>query len=122
MPSLPSGGVAFAVVLPGVHVNLARQSAQPACRGATDAARQLPPFVVRRHDHESPLLLPLVDEVVDPVARPARPILGSEVVEDDDVVPTWVRRRLTVAIAFAQGVEPGGDVEEERGLLLLAPD
>src|SRR5947209_6763190 len=71
-----------------------------------------------------PLLVALVDEVVDPVARPARPVLGPEVVEDHEVVAARVRRRLAVAEAFAQRVEPTRDVEEERGRpgLAVAPD
>src|SRR6266566_8005275 len=126
MPSAAAGlgGFALAVVGAGVHVHLAGQPAQAARGGAADASGQLPPLVVRRHDHEPPLLLALVDEVVDAVARPARPVLGAEVVEDDELVATRVRRRFAVAVALAQGVQPGGNVEEERGgpRLAVAPD
>jgi len=80
--------------------------------------------VIRRHDHEPPLLLALVDEVVDAIACPTRPVLGSEVVEDDQLVAARVGRRLAVAVALAQGVQPARDVEEEgRGARLsVAPD
>src|SRR5262245_23623880 len=74
------GRRALAVVVAGVDVNFPGEAPQAARRGAADAARQLPPLVVRRHDHEPPLLLALVDEVVDAVARPARPVLRAEVV------------------------------------------
>src|SRR5207253_1990662 len=109
------GGFSLAVIGPGVHVDFARAAAQAARGGAADAGGQLPPLVVRRHDHEPPLLLALVDEVVDTVARPARPVLGSKVVEDDEVVPARVGRRLAVAVALAECVQPVGHVEEERG-------
>src|ERR1700757_5187460 len=126
MPSAAAGlgGFALAVVGAGVHMHLAGQPAQAARSGAAYAAGQLPPLVIRRHDHESALLLALVDEVVDAVARPARPVLGAQVVEDDELVAARVRRRLAVAVALAQGVEPGGDVEEEgrRPRLAVAPD
>src|SRR5881392_4164146 len=108
------GGRALAVVVAGVHVELAGQAAEATRRGAADAAGQLSPLVVRRHDHEPTLLLALVDEVVDAVARPARPVLGPEVVEDDELVAARIRRRLAVAVALAQGVQPARDVEEER--------
>src|SRR5437667_8937050 len=108
------GGFALAVVGAGVHVHLAGQPAQAARSGAADASGQLPPLGVRRHDHEPTLLLALVDEVVDAVARPARPVLGPEVVEDDELVAARIRRRLAVAVALAQGVQPARDVEEER--------
>ena len=108
------GGRALAVVVAGVHVDLAGQAAEAARGRAADAAGELSPLVVRRHDHEPALLLALVDEVVDAVARPARPVLGAEVVEDDELVAARVRRRLAVAVALAQGVEPARDVEEER--------
>src|SRR5580765_7731117 len=82
---------ALAEVGAGIHVHVARQAPQPARGRAADTAGELPPLVVRRHDREPPLLLALVDEVVDAVARPARPVLGAEVVEEDDVVATRVR-------------------------------
>src|SRR5205809_1887572 len=105
---------ALAEVGVGVHVHLARQAPQPARGRAADAAGELSPLVVRRHDHEPTLLLALVDEVVDAVARPARPVLRPEVVEDDELVAARIRRWLAVAIALAQGVQPARDVEEER--------
>src|SRR5215470_10371759 len=117
-----SGGVAFAVVPACVHVDLACEPPQPARGGPADARRQLAPLVVRGHDDEPPLLLPLVDEVVDAVTRPARPVLGPKVVENDDVVAARVGRGLPVPVALPQGVQPAGDVEEECGLALLAPD
>src|SRR5581483_2470618 len=89
---------------------------------AAHAAGELRPLVVRRHDHEAALLLALVDEVVDPVAGPVRPVLRPEIVEDDEVVAARVRRRLPVAVALAERVEPAGDVEEERRLPDVAPD
>src|SRR5215831_3116385 len=102
-----SGGVALAEVLPRVDVDLTGEPPQPARRRAAHPSRELAPLVVRRHDHEAALLLPLVDEVVDAVARPARPVLRPEVVEHDDVVAARVRGRLAVAEALAQRVEPG---------------
>src|SRR5438094_1473138 len=108
------GGRALAVVVAGVHVELAGQAPEATRRGSADAAGQLSPLVVRRHDHEPTLLLALVDEVVDAVARPARPVLGPEVVEDDELVAARIRRWLAVAVALAQGVQPARDVEEER--------
>src|SRR5262249_17201911 len=118
------GRRALAVVVAGVHVNLPGQTPQAARRGSADATGQLLPLVVRRHDHEPPLLLALVDEVVDAGARPARPVLGAEVVEDAELVSAGVRRRLTVAVALAKRVQPARDVEEERGGpgLAVAPD
>src|SRR4029079_16183702 len=119
-----SGRRVLAEVLASVHVDLAGEPAEPAGRGTADAAGQLAPRVVRRHDHEAALLLALVDEVVDPVARPARPIFGAEVVEHDELVPARVRRRLAVAVALAERVQPFGDVEEDRRRpgLAVAPD
>src|SRR5437016_9108531 len=116
MPSADAGlgGCPLAVVGVRIHVHLAGEPSQAARRRAADAAGQLAPVVVRRHDHEPPLLLSLVDEVVDAVARPARPVLGAEVVEDDELVAARIRRRLAVAVALAQGVQPARDVEEER--------
>src|SRR5881275_441578 len=115
------GGRALAVVVAGVHVDLARQAPEATRRGAADAAGQLSPLVVRRHDHEPTLLLALVDEVVDAIARPARPVLGSEVVEHDELVTRRVRRRLAVAVALPQGIEPARHAEEERRLPLFTP-
>src|SRR5262245_17778975 len=116
--------LALAEVLACVHVHLAGEAAEAARRRPADTGGELTPFVVRRHDHQPPLLLTLVDEVVDTVARPARPVLGAEVVEDDEVVATRVGRRLAVAVALTQRVQPAGDVEEERGRprLTVAPD
>src|SRR5579862_7902679 len=78
--------------------------------------------MVRRDDDEATLLLALVDEVVDPVARPARPVLRAEIVEDDEGIAARVRRRLAIAVALAQRVEPGRDVEEQRRFAPVAPD
>src|SRR6478609_3822574 len=115
---------ALAEVGAGVHVHFARETAQAARRRPAHAAGEFPPLVVRRHDHEPLLLLALVDEVVDAVARPARPVLGAEVVEHDELVPARVRRRLAVAVALAQRVQPVRNVEEERRRprLAVAPD
>src|SRR5689334_6936633 len=85
------GRRALAEVGAGVDVNLAGETAEPARGRPADAAGQLAPLVVRRHDHQPPLLLALVDEVVDAVARPARPVLRPEVVEHDELVAAGVR-------------------------------
>src|SRR5215467_11993020 len=126
MPSAEAGlgGCALAEVAAGVHVHLAGEATQAARSGTADPAGELAPLVIRRHDDEAPLLFPLVDEVVNPVARPARPVLRAEVVEDDELIPARVRRRLAVAVALAQGVQPAGDVEKEcrRPGLAIAPD
>src|SRR5690242_11486040 len=119
---MPSGGVALAEVRASVDVDLAGEPPEATRGRPADPSRQLAPLVVRRHDHEAALLLALVDEVVDAVARPARPVLGAEVVEHDDVVAARIRGRLAVTEALAQRVEPARHVEEERRLPLLAPD
>src|SRR3954469_22922711 len=76
----------------------------------------------RRDGDGAALLLSLVHESVGPGAGPVRPLLCAEVVEDDEVVAARVRRRLAVAVALPQRVEPRRDVEEQRPLAPVAPD
>src|SRR5579862_1003680 len=114
--------VALPEVVARIDVDLARQAAEPAGGRAAHTSCELGPVVIRRDDEEAALLLALVDEVVDAVASPVRPVLGAEIVEDEEVVTARVGRRLSFGIALAEGVEPRRHVEEERCPALVAPD
>src|SRR5215471_4760788 len=88
-------GEELAEVLPRVDLDVAAEPSQTTCGRATDAPGELVPAAVRGHDHQRPLLFPVIEDLVDPVARPGRGgVLRAEVVEDDDLEPARRGRRL----------------------------